>query len=75
MTRKFKTPEGIEISIYVNNGKNTYHSTDGPAIRYPKKMKKDDEYFIYGIQYSKERWTELKNDSKVSKLPSDLFYS
>jgi hypothetical protein len=38
-------------------------------------MKKDDEYFIYGIRYSKERWTELKNDSKVSNLPSDLFHS
>lgn len=75
MTKKFKTPEGIEICIYVNEGKNKYHSTEGPAIRYPKKMKREDEYFIYGIRYSKERWTELKSDSKVSNLPSGLFHS
>ena len=38
-------------------------------------MKREDEYFYYGIRYSKERWKELKNDSKVSNLPSDLFHS
>ena len=68
--KSFKTPEGIKISTYISQGKKpTYHSLEGPAIKYPKHMKKSDEYFIYGIPYSKERWLELKNDVKVTTNP------
>lgn len=69
--RTFKTPEGTQISTYQAEGsKNpTFHSLDGPAIKYPKSMKKPDEYYIYGIKYTKERWLELKNDVKVIVNP------
>ena len=37
------------------------HSWEGPALKYPKEAGKKPEYYIYGIQYSKEKWLELKN--------------
>lgn len=72
--RTFRTPEGKQISIFTpTGGQPQFHSLDGPAIKYPKSMKKQDEYFIYGIPYTKDRWLELKNDVKVkdNPFPSD----
>lgn len=37
------------------------HSWEGPALTYPKESKQKPEYYIYGIQYDKETWLELKN--------------
>lgn len=37
------------------------HSWEGPALVYPKESKQKPEYYIYGIQYDKEKWLELKN--------------
>lgn len=68
--KTFKTPEGVQVSTYQQQGKNpTFHSLDGPAIKYPRSMKKPDEYYIYGIPYTKDRWLELKNDVKVINNP------
>jgi len=69
--RTFKTPEGVQVSIF----QPTDQQLDGPALKYPKSMNKKDEYFIYGIPYSKDRWLELKNDAKVKYDPftSDKF--
>lgn len=68
--RTFKTPDGRQVSIFQPTGEQPQlHSLDGPAIKYPKSMKKQDEYYIYGIPYSKERWLELKNDVKVKTNP------
>jgi hypothetical protein len=68
--RTFKTPEGKQISIFTpTNGQPQFHSLDGPAIKYPRSIKKPDEYFIYGIRYTKEKWLELKNDVKVTTNP------
>jgi hypothetical protein len=74
--RTFKTPEGVQVSTFQPTGQQTqFHSLDGPALKYPKSMNKKDEYFIYGIPYSKDRWLELKNDAKVKYNPfsSDNF--
>lgn len=70
--RTMKTLDGIVLELYKEDGKNAVpHSMDGPAIKYPKSMKRSDEYFIYGIQYTKERWEEARDLSKVSYMPID----
>ena len=55
-TKILKTPEGVKISYFDNK----LHSWDVPAIRYPKAMKKKDEYYLYGIRYEAEEWKEMK---------------
>ena len=57
-TRTLKSIDGREI-IYFNN---VLHSWDSPALKYPKGSKQKDEYYIYGIQYSKEDWLEARRD-------------
>jgi len=42
------------------------HSWDGPAL-IPQNDPKQGEYYVYGIQYSKERWDEAKKEQ--SGLP------
>lgn len=70
--RTIKTPDGIVMHIFQEPGKNSVpHSLDGPAIKYPKTMKKTDEYFIYGVKYSKDKWTEAKASAKVTYMPVD----
>jgi len=70
--KTYKSPDGTILHVYLAPGKPSVpHSLDGPAIKYPKGSKKQDEYYIYGIKYTKEKWTELKNDSKVTYMPID----
>lgn len=70
--RTMRTPEGIILELYREEGKNPVpHSLDGPAIKYPKSMKRPDEYYIYGIPYTKEKWEETKESSKVTYMPID----
>jgi hypothetical protein len=38
------------------------HSWDEPALRYKKELKKKDEYYLYGFQYTKEEWLEARRD-------------
>jgi hypothetical protein len=58
VTRKLKTPDGRVV--YYCNGK--LHNWDGPAIKYPKGSGQKEEYYIHGIQYTKETWAETKRD-------------
>lgn len=70
--KTIRTPEGITLHLYLEEGKNPVpHSIDGPAIKYPKSIKKQDEYFIYGIAYTKAKWEEAKEGSKVTYMPID----
>lgn len=70
--KTIKTPEGVVLHTYKEPGKNAVpHSLDGPAIKYPKSMKKADEYFIYGIKYSRDKWMEAKEITKVTYMPID----
>lgn len=70
--KTLKTPEGTILHTYREPGKNPVpHSLDGPAIKYSKSAKKQDEYYIWGVRYSKEKWLELKNDAKVTYMPVD----
>jgi len=45
---------------------NKMHSAEGPAMVYPKEEKKAPEYYLFGIKYSKNKWQELINSSKVT---------
>lgn len=70
--KTIRTLEGITLKLYREEGKNPIlHSLDGPAIKYPKGMKRPDEYYIYGIPYTKKRWEETKESSKVAYMYID----
>ncbi len=45
---------------YVLDGR--LHSWDGPALRFPKELKQKDEYYIYGIHYTKEQWDDMRKN-------------
>jgi hypothetical protein len=57
-TRTLTTPEGATIIYF--DGK--LHSWDEPALKYPKETKLKPEYYLYGIQYTKEEWIEARRD-------------
>jgi len=57
-TRTITSPDGIKRTIF--DGK--LHSSEGPALVFPKEMKRKDEYYLYGIQYTKDAWLEVKKD-------------
>jgi len=57
-TRSITTPDGITISFFDNK----LHNWNGPAIKYPSSMKKKAEYYLYGIQQTREDWMEFRKD-------------
>jgi len=57
-TRTITTPEGITITFF--NKK--FHNWNGPAIRYNDGSKRKPEYYLYGIQRTKEEWIEFRRD-------------
>jgi hypothetical protein len=57
-TRTLTTPEGTTITYF--DGK--LHSWDKPALKYPKGSKQKSEYYLYGIQYTKDEWIEARRD-------------
>lgn len=70
--KTIKTVDGVVLHTYNQEGKNPVpHSLDGPAIKYPRDSKRKDEYFIFGIAYTKEKWLEVKEDAKVKYMPID----
>ena len=57
-TKKLRSTDGILRIIFGNK----LHSWDEAALQYPKDMKKKDEYYLYGIQYTKDEWLEQRRD-------------
>lgn len=57
-TKKIKSPDGIIRIIFDSK----LHSWDEASVQYPKEMKRKDEYYLYGIQYTKDQWLETKRD-------------
>lgn len=55
--RKLVKPEDGTIA-YTWDGK--LHSWDGPALL-PEGNKKLAEYYLYGIQHTKEEWSEMRS--------------
>jgi hypothetical protein len=54
-TKKIKTPDGTVV--YYFEGK--MHNWDGPAF-IPEGIRKDREYYLYGIKYSEAEWKAAK---------------
>lgn len=57
-SRTIKSPDGTTRIIF--DGK--LHSWDFPAVTYSKESKKKDEYYLYGIQKTKDEWLEARRD-------------
>jgi len=58
-TKTFKTPDGKSITMF--DGK--LHCWEHAAIQYPPGSKSKDEYYLYGIQYTKDQWNAAKQDT------------
>lgn len=68
-----KTKEGTTLRLYKEKDKKPIlHSSNGPAIKYPKSLKKQNEYYVYGIKYTKGRWLEIKESSKIDSMLTDV---
>lgn len=57
-TRTITTPEGIAITFFNNK----LHNWNGPAIRYNDSSRRKAEYYLYGIQRTREEWIEFRRD-------------
>lgn len=63
MLRTIKTACGHTIEVIDIPGRNLLpHSITGPAFIYPDKK---EEYYIYGIKYSKADWISLVKPPKI----------
>ena len=60
-TQRLKTADGT-IAHYVNiNGINKMHNWDGAAL-IPQGNKRQAEYDLFGIKYSKDQWLDFKKN-------------
>jgi|TARA_R110000764_G_scaffold86362_1_gene167032 hypothetical protein len=64
-TRTITTPDGITISFFNNK----LHNWNGPAVKYKDGSKRKAEYYLYGIQRTKDDWIEFRRDR--SGVPPD----
>ncbi len=64
-TRTITTPDGITISFFNNK----LHNWNGPAIKYKDGSKRKAEYYLYGIERTKDDWLEFRRDR--SGVPPD----
>ena len=72
--RTIRTTEGILFHLFEHKpGRWTPHSSNGPAVLYPKGINKPDEYYIYGIKQNYDKWFELTRIPKRSQSDSGDF--
>ena len=64
-TRSITTPDGITITFFNNK----LHNWNGPAIKYKDGSKRKAEYYLYGIERTKDDWLEFRRDR--SGVPPD----
>jgi hypothetical protein len=57
MTKRIKTTDGS--IIHYLDGK--MHNFDGPAY-IPQGNKRQAEYYLFGVKYTKTQWEEFKKD-------------
>ena len=62
MTKTLRTGDKTILHYSSIDGVNKLHNWDGPAL-VPQGNNKLAEYYIYGIQYTKEDWIERKRDT------------
>lgn len=71
--RTIKTVDNVVIHVYEDEqGKVKPHSFTQPAIQYPKDYGKSDEYCIFGVNYSYDKWLELSRSVRRSEVREDL---
>jgi hypothetical protein len=71
--RTIKTVDSIILRVYEDEqGKVKPHSFTEPAIQYPKDYGKSDEYCIFGINYSYDKWLELSRSVRRSHIEEDF---
>jgi hypothetical protein len=60
-TQKLVQADGT-VAYYVRvNGVNKMHNWDGAAL-IPQGNKRQAEYYLFGIKYSKDQWLEFKKN-------------
>jgi len=60
-TQKLVQADGT-VAHYINiNGVNKMHNWDGAAL-IPQGNKRQAEYYLFGIKYSKDQWLEFKKN-------------
>jgi len=64
-TRTINTPEGVQITFFDKK----LHNWNGPAIKYNDGSRRKSEYYLYGLQKTRDEWVELRRDR--SGVPPD----
>ena len=71
--RTIHTIEGITMHIFEDDkGITKPHCATGPAILYSKKKRKQDEYYIFGVNYDYDKWLELSRPLRKAEPKEDL---
>lgn len=71
--RTIRTVEGHVIHVYQDEeGKVKPHSFTEPAMQFAKGDGRSDEYYIFGIKYSYDKWLELSRSVRRSEVKEDL---
>ena len=60
-TQRLKTSDGTVIHYVCINGVNKVHNWDGAAV-IPQGNKRQAEYYLFGIKYTKDQWLEFKKN-------------
>lgn len=66
--RELKTPDGTKIKFLIEGDKRVLHSYEGPAI---ERVDGNNEYYIFGIKYSKDVWEEMRALDESENLDLD----
>ena len=60
-TQRLRTSDNT-IAYYISmDGINKMHNWDGPALL-PQNNKRQAEYYLFGIKYTKDQWLEFKKN-------------
>ena len=71
--RTIKTIEGTTIHVYEDDkGIVKPHCATGPAILYSKEENKQDEYYIFGVKQTYDKWLELSRPLRRSNTKEDF---
>jgi hypothetical protein len=61
-TQRLKTTDGTVAHYVKINGVNKMHNWEGAAFL-PQGNKRQAEYYLFGIKYTKDQWLEFKKES------------
>lgn len=71
--RTINTVDGITIHLFEDDSGNYKpHCATGPAMIYSKSHSKPDEYYLYGIKYTYDKWLELSRPLRRTKVKEDF---